>query len=68
MKQMTKDISLIKKTTFYLLQTKMARPKPVNLWTVADVQKWFKRHCGEYIKYSELFLQVNIFKITSHVK
>lgn len=25
------------------------------LWTVADVQKWFKRHCGEYAQYAELF-------------
>lgn len=27
---------------------KLARPKPCYLWTTADVQKWFKRHCSEY--------------------
>jgi len=41
-------------------KTKTARPKPVNLWTVADVQKWYKRHCGEYLKYAELFMQHEI--------
>lgn len=37
------------------------RPKPVNLWTVADVQKWYKRHCSEYSMYAELFLQVSLW-------
>ncbi|CAD7089088.1 unnamed protein product [Hermetia illucens] len=36
-------------------KSRVKRPKPVYLWTVADVQKWFKRHCAEYIKYAELF-------------
>ncbi|KAF2345350.1 hypothetical protein FHG87_023892, partial [Trinorchestia longiramus] len=27
---------------------KLARPKICYHWTVADVQKWFKRHCSEY--------------------
>uniref|UniRef100_A0A1B0FAC2 SAM domain-containing protein n=1 Tax=Glossina morsitans morsitans TaxID=37546 RepID=A0A1B0FAC2_GLOMM len=40
------------------LRSKMARPKPVYLWTVTDVLKWYRRHCGEYCKYSELFLKV----------
>uniref|UniRef100_A0A1A9ZFR9 SAM domain-containing protein n=1 Tax=Glossina pallidipes TaxID=7398 RepID=A0A1A9ZFR9_GLOPL len=39
------------------LRSKMARPKPVYLWTVTDVLKWYRRHCGEYCKYSELFLK-----------
>lgn len=34
------------------------RPKPAYLWTVNEVQKWFKRHLGEYEKYSGLFAQV----------
>ncbi|XP_063710148.1 protein aveugle [Culicoides brevitarsis] len=24
-----------------------ARPRSVFLWTVSDVQKWFRRHCGD---------------------
>uniref|UniRef100_A0A1A9V2M3 SAM domain-containing protein n=1 Tax=Glossina austeni TaxID=7395 RepID=A0A1A9V2M3_GLOAU len=42
------------------LRSKMARPKPVYLWTVNDVLKWYRRHCGEYCKYSELFLKNEI--------
>lgn len=34
------------------------RPKPAYLWTVNEVQKWFKRHLGEFEKYSGLFAQV----------
>lgn len=26
------------------------------LWSVSDVVKWFRRHCGEYEQYSELFV------------
>lgn len=45
---------------FFAFQAKTyARPKPVSLWTVADVQKWYKRHCDDYPMYSELFVQVN---------
>lgn len=43
---------------FNTQSSKTARPKPVSLWTVADVQKWFIRHCGEYAKYAELFQKV----------
>lgn len=39
-------------------RVKTARPKPVYLWTVVDVQKWFRRHCADYIIYSELFSKV----------
>ncbi|KAA0187827.1 hypothetical protein HAZT_HAZT009534, partial [Hyalella azteca] len=28
--------------------SKLARPKICYHWTVAEVQKWFKRHCSEY--------------------
>ncbi|XP_031637812.1 protein aveugle [Contarinia nasturtii] len=42
------------------LKTKTFRPKSVLLWTVADVQKWYRRHCSEYLQYSELFLQHEI--------
>ncbi|KAL3273473.1 hypothetical protein HHI36_014916 [Cryptolaemus montrouzieri] len=27
---------------------KTNRPRAVYSWTVADVQKWLERHCGEY--------------------
>lgn len=36
-------------------RSKMARPKPVYLWTVGDVLKWYRRHCSEYL---ELFSKV----------
>lgn len=41
-------------------KAKTFRPKPVNLWTVADVQKWYRRHCSDYQQYIELFLQHEI--------
>lgn len=25
-----------------------ARPRPVFMWTVLDVQKWFRRHCSDF--------------------
>lgn len=40
--------------------TQGLRPKPAYLWTVNEVQKWFKRHCGEYERYAPLFAQVYI--------
>ncbi|XP_055305652.1 protein aveugle [Sitodiplosis mosellana] len=42
------------------LKTKTCRPIPAILWTVADVQKWYRRHCSEYHQYNELFLQHEI--------
>ncbi|XP_005177998.1 protein aveugle-like [Musca domestica] len=36
-------------------RSKMARPKPVYLWTVVDVLKWFRRVNSEYLDYLELF-------------
>ncbi|KAL9704606.1 hypothetical protein quinque_008124 [Culex quinquefasciatus] len=37
-------------------KSKTARPKPVYLWTVADSQKWLRRHCSERgATYSDLF-------------
>ncbi|XP_071552464.1 protein aveugle isoform X1 [Panulirus ornatus] len=40
---------------------KLARPKPCYLWTTADVQKWFKRHCSEYFQlYSHLLIMHDI--------
>ena len=40
---------------------KAQRPKPVNQWTVADVQKWLSRHCREYYSlYSIKFLEQDI--------
>lgn len=45
---------------YFYFQTKTyTRPKSVSLWTVADVQKWYKRHCDDYPMYSELFVQVH---------
>ncbi|XP_039277041.1 protein aveugle [Nilaparvata lugens] len=29
-------------------KTRAERPKPVFLWTVAEVQKWLRRHCSDY--------------------
>lgn len=50
------DIKII-----FLLQNKTARPKPVYLWSVADVQKWLRRHCSDYFNlYSENFQQHEI--------
>ena len=40
---------------------KAQRPKPVNQWTVADVQKWLSRHCRDYYSlYSIKFLEQDI--------
>lgn len=39
-------------------RTKTTRPKAVYQWTVSDVQKWYRRHCGEYSQYEQLFAQV----------
>ncbi|KAG4079392.1 hypothetical protein HA402_008084 [Bradysia odoriphaga] len=36
------------------------RPKPVYLWSVADVQKWFNRLCGEYNNYAQNFVNHDI--------
>lgn len=44
-----------------LLTLDQFRPKPAYSWTVNEVQKWFKRHCGEFEKYSGLFLKVCLF-------
>lgn len=42
-------------------KNRAARPKLVYLWTVADVQKWFRRHCGDYSSlYSDIFTQHDI--------
>lgn len=38
---------------------KQARPKALYLWTVNDVTKWYRRHCGEYPKYVDLFSRVS---------
>lgn len=39
-------------------RAKTTRPKAVYQWTVNDVQKWYRRHCGDYIKYENLFAKV----------
>lgn len=47
-------------------KAKTFRPKPVYLWTVADVQKFIRRHCGEFLEtinlnqYLQLFSKVTI--------
>uniref|UniRef100_A0A0A9Z9B1 Protein aveugle n=1 Tax=Lygus hesperus TaxID=30085 RepID=A0A0A9Z9B1_LYGHE len=42
-------------------KTRTARPKPIYLWTVQDVQKWLRRHCSEYYPlYAELFLNNDV--------
>ena len=37
-----------------------SRPKSVYVWTVLDVQKWFKRFCNDYMQYVNLFAQHDI--------
>lgn len=37
-----------------------ARPRPMFLWTGNDVVKWFRRHCGEYEQYTQLFINHDI--------
>ncbi|XP_017756500.1 PREDICTED: protein aveugle-like isoform X2 [Eufriesea mexicana] len=38
-------------------KNKTARPRPVYLWNVLDVQKWLRRHCSDYYQlYHERFL------------
>uniref|UniRef100_R4G818 Putative sarm protein with sterile alpha and armadillo motifs n=2 Tax=Rhodnius TaxID=13248 RepID=R4G818_RHOPR len=42
-------------------KSRAARPKPVYLWTVQDVQKWLKRHCSDYYPlYADKFSQHEI--------
>ncbi|XP_075214908.1 protein aveugle-like [Lycorma delicatula] len=42
-------------------KSRAARPKPVYLWTVLEVQKWLRRHCSDYYPlYGEKFLQHEI--------
>jgi len=41
-------------------RVKTTRPKPVYLWTVSDVLKWYRRHCSEYLVYLELFSKHDI--------
>ncbi|GLG94499.1 Protein aveugle [Gryllus bimaculatus] len=42
-------------------KNRTARPRPVYLWTVQDVQKWLKRHCTDYYPlYSDKFQQHEI--------
>lgn len=42
-------------------QSKAARPKPVYLWSVADVVKWLRRHCSEECgAYADYFVQHEI--------
>jgi len=37
------------------------RPKSVSQWSALDVQKWLRRHCGDYYHlYSEAFLEQDI--------
>ena len=37
------------------------RPKSVSQWSVLDLQKWFRRNCGDYYHlYWENFLQQDI--------
>jgi len=38
-----------------------ARPKSVSQWSVVDVQKWFRKSCGEYYSdYAEKLLEQDI--------
>ncbi|XP_075166138.1 sterile alpha motif domain-containing protein aveugle [Haematobia irritans] len=46
---------MVEETTQTNRSKKMAKPKPVYLWNVSDVQKWFRRVNSEYLQYLELF-------------
>ncbi|XP_001605297.1 protein aveugle isoform X2 [Nasonia vitripennis] len=42
-------------------KNRTARPRPVYLWNVLDVQKWLRRHCSDYYQsYHEKFLYHDI--------
>ncbi|KAH8394756.1 hypothetical protein KR222_004272 [Zaprionus bogoriensis] len=41
-------------------RAKAARPKAMHQWTVSDVLQWYRRHCGEYTKYENLFVKHDI--------
>uniref|UniRef100_A0A1B6MMI4 SAM domain-containing protein n=1 Tax=Graphocephala atropunctata TaxID=36148 RepID=A0A1B6MMI4_9HEMI len=42
-------------------KSRAARPRPVFLWSVIDVQKWLRRHCSDYYPlYGEIFQQHDI--------
>ncbi|XP_063243490.1 protein aveugle isoform X1 [Bacillus rossius redtenbacheri] len=44
--------------TYSKPKSKSARPRPVYLWTVSEVQKWLRRHCSDYYPlYADNFLQ-----------
>ncbi|XP_034945770.1 protein aveugle [Chelonus insularis] len=48
-------------TSPYKSKNKTARPRPVYLWNVLDVQKWLRRHCSDYYQlYHEKFLYHDI--------
>merc|ERR1719389_1400528 len=37
------------------------RPKSMQQWSVVDVQKWLRRHCGDYYHlYAESFLEQEV--------
>ena len=38
------------------------RPKNIQQWSVVDVQKWLRRHCGDYYHlYAESFLEQEVY-------
>nr|BAN21046.1 conserved hypothetical protein [Riptortus pedestris] len=42
-------------------KSRAARPKPIYLWTMQDVQTWLKRHCTDYYPlYADKFLEHEI--------
>ena len=42
------------------------RPKNIQQWSVVDVQKWFRRHCGDYYHlYAESFLEQEVCAVFS---
>ena len=54
-------ISQIQQTSGGTAPTKATRPKSFYQWSVVDVQKWLRRHCGDYYHlYSEAFLEQDI--------
>ena len=53
--------SINKRIIFRSRSNNAQRPKSVQQWSVVDVQKWLRRHCGDYYHlYCEAFLEQDV--------
>jgi len=56
-----KSMSVAPNTTTGVRVSNAQRPKSVAQWSVVDVQKWLRRHCGDYYHlYCEAFLDQDV--------